>query len=66
MQEKFYLGNSDPIISKQSLFPILCMTDSYTSVWPQWIAVTAAPLQEPVKDFGENSLVAQEQPQTTD
>lgn len=27
--------------------------------------VTAAPLQEPVKDFGESSLV-QEQPQATD
>lgn len=42
------------------------MTDSYTSVWPQWIAVTSASLQEPVKDFGENSLVVLEQPEATD
>lgn len=42
------------------------MTDSYTSVWPQWIAVAAASLQEPVKDFGENSLVVLEQPEATD
>lgn len=41
------------------------MTDSYTAVWPQWIAVTAAPLQEPVKDFGEKTLVVQKQPQAT-
>lgn len=38
------------------------MTDSYSAVWPQWIAVTAAPLQEHMKDFSENILAVQEQP----